>query len=180
MALLGISQLAEELRLPFRILPSGNTGLERRIILIVCAFLSCAGWVFAASLHRPVAVPELVNVSLIFGLVLVVFGYLLIWRHQRHFGSQGQYWLVVERYTLTIVNPDEQQSAEWRNLTRFVVKKMSAHRSITRSTSSNASRSTWLQLTPGREAARSRLSRMTSPRSCQAIAWSEHRSSAES
>ncbi|WP_119305176.1 hypothetical protein [Dongia deserti] len=117
----GDRQLTEELRLPARVLPSADMPLAKSVILIICAALTCVGWVFAMSLHWPVTAPELVDVSLPFGLVFVVLGSLLIRQQRRYFGSRGRYWLVIERDRLIVVRPDEQQAAEWRNLTRFAI-----------------------------------------------------------
>ena len=61
--------------------------------------------------------------SLLFGSILAVIGFVLIRRERRYFGAHGRYWLEIDREQLTIVMPDGQETYDWRNLTRFVVEK---------------------------------------------------------
>jgi hypothetical protein len=62
-------------------------------------------------------------VSLLFGSILAVIGFVLFRRERRSFGVHGRYWLEIDRERLTIVMPEGQETYDWRNLTRFVVEK---------------------------------------------------------
>jgi hypothetical protein len=115
--------LAENLHIPFRVLPIRGNQLAERAVLIASAVLSVAAWISAVSLRHPVSASELIAVSLLFGSILAVIGFLLIRRQRRYFGSRGRYWLEIDREQLTVVTPSGEQIYEWRNLTRFVVER---------------------------------------------------------
>ena len=61
--------------------------------------------------------------SLLFGSILAVIGFLLLRQQRRYFGSRGRYWLEIDREQLTVVTPSGEQIYEWRHLTRFVVER---------------------------------------------------------
>src|SRR5688572_13677944 len=117
------NQLTEDLRIPFRVLPIRGTQLAESAILIASAVLSVAAWILAVSLRHPVSVAELIAVSVLFGSVLAVIGFLLLRQQRRYFGSRGRYWLEIDRGQFTVVTPRGEQIYEWRNLTRFVVER---------------------------------------------------------
>ena len=75
----------------------------------------------AVSLGHAVSATELITVSLLFGSILTVIGFVLIRRQRRYFGAHARYWLKIDREQLTIVTPAGEQICDWRNLTRFVV-----------------------------------------------------------
>ena len=112
-----------EYQIPFRVLPIRGTRFGESAVLIAGAALSVAAWVLAISLGHVVSAAELITVSLLFGSILTVIGFLLVRRQRRYFGSRSRYWLEVDRDRLTIVAPDRQETHEWRNVTRFVVEK---------------------------------------------------------
>jgi len=115
--------LAENLHIRFRVLPIRGNQLAESAVLIASAVLSVAAWISAVSLRHPVSASELIAVSLLFGSILAVIGFLLIRRQRRYFGSRGRYWLEIDREQLTVVTPSGEQIYEWRNLTRFVVER---------------------------------------------------------
>lgn len=115
--------MAENLHIPFRVLPIRGNQLAESAVLIASAVLSVAAWISAVSLRHPVSASELIAVSLLFGSILAVIGFLLIRRQRRYFGSRGRYWLEIDREQLTVVTPSGEQIYEWRNLTRFVVER---------------------------------------------------------
>ena len=115
--------MTEDLRIPFRVLPVGGKRFAESAVLIASAVLSVALWILALSLRHPVSLDELVSVSLLFGTVLAVIGFLSIRQRRRYFGSRARYWLKIDREQLTVVTPEEEQVYEWCNLTRFVVEK---------------------------------------------------------
>jgi hypothetical protein len=119
----GGNQLSEDLHIPFRVLPIRGTRFGESTILIACAALSVAAWVLAVSLGHAVSAAELIAVSLLFGPFLAVLGFLLIRHQRRHFGADSRYWLKIDREQLTIVTPDNEDTYDWRNVTRFVVEK---------------------------------------------------------
>jgi hypothetical protein len=118
---IGANQVTEDLRIPFRVLPIRGTQLAESAVLIAGAVLSVAAWILAVSLRHPVSVAELIAVSLLFGPIVAVIGFLLVRRQRRYFGSRGRYWLEIDRDQLTVVTPSGEQIYEWRNLTRFIV-----------------------------------------------------------
>lgn len=73
------------------------------------------------SLGRAVSATELIAVSLLFGSILAVIGFVLIRRQRRYFGPRARYWLKIDGEQLTIVRPAGEQIYDWRTLTRFVV-----------------------------------------------------------
>ena len=116
-----LGQSTEDLRIPFRVLPIRGTQLAESAVLVASAVLSVAAWILAVSLRHPVSADELIAVSLLFGSILTIIGFLLIRQQRRHFGSGGRYWLEIDRAQLTVVTPRGEQIYEWRNLTRFIV-----------------------------------------------------------
>ena len=104
-------------------LPIRGTRFGESTILIASASLSVAAWVLAVSLGHAVSAAELIAVSLLFGPILSVLGFLLIRHQRRHFGASSRYWLKIDREQLTIVTPDNEETYDWRNVTRFVIEK---------------------------------------------------------
>lgn len=114
----GGDQLTEDLETPFRILPSRGLRLHERADLIASTVLFVAVLLLAVAVSHAVSATELIAVSLLFGSILAVIGFLLIRRQRRRL---GRYWLELDRDQLTIVMPDSEQTYEWHNLTRFVI-----------------------------------------------------------
>lgn len=117
------TQLTEDLQIPFRILPIRAARFGESTVLIASAALSVVAWVLAVSLRHAVSADELIAVSLLFGSILAVIGFVLIRRQRRYFGAHGRYWLEIDREQLTIVTPEKREVYDWRTLTRFVVEK---------------------------------------------------------
>ena len=115
--------MTEDLRIPFRVLPVRGTRFAEGAVLIASAVLSVALWILAVSLRHPVSVDELIAVSLLFGIILAIIGFLLISQQRRYFGSRARYWLKIGRERLTVVTPGGEQVYEWRNLTRFALER---------------------------------------------------------
>jgi hypothetical protein len=114
-------QLNEDLRIPFRVLPVRGTRFGESTILFASAALSVAAWVMAVG--HAVSTAELIAVSLLFGPILAVLGFLLIRHQRRHFGANSRYLLKIDREQLTIVTPDNEETYDWRNVTGFVIEK---------------------------------------------------------
>ena len=89
----GGNQLTGDLHIPFRVLPIRGTRFGESTILIASAALSVAAWA------------------------------LLIRHQRRHFGASSRYWLKIDREQLTIVTFDNEETYDWRNVTRFVIEK---------------------------------------------------------